>query len=96
MCLRLSQSHSRPTFTGTAERAFKRIGDQKIVMDISKLDVSDENSIFKYEVDLSVGGRDFVMRFRNNKASHKIDCLWVGTADDGKKVCQQAAKRNLH
>ena len=47
--------------------------------------VSDENSIFKYEVDLSVGGRDFVMRFRNNKSSHKIDCLWVGTADDGKK-----------
>ena len=64
---------------GTAERAFKRIGDQKIVMDISKLrDVSDENSIFKYEVDLSVGGRDFNMRFRNNNQATKSTASGLG------------------
>jgi hypothetical protein len=77
---------SKAFLKGTCARAFKRMGDQKINVDVDNItEVSDKNSHFKYESKVKVGSRDFVIRFRNNEASHKIESIWVATASEAAK-----------
>ena len=79
---------------GTCNRAFKRMADQKIVVDGAKnvVEISDKNSLFKYEAPIQVGSRKFIMRFRNNEKSHKIECLWLGKP--GEKIPEDGEEKS--
>ena len=81
---------------GTCNRAFKRMADQKIVVDGAKnvVEISDKNSLFKYEAPIQVGSRKFIMRFRNNEKSHKLECLWL-RKPGGKKPKESEEKNSF-
>ena len=42
-------------------------------------------SLIESESKVKVGSRDFVIRFRNNENSHKIESIWVATASEAAK-----------